>query len=176
MNVRIEKPHIALLPSFLEFGAEMAARGETLWDGYYPKDGESKEAFIERQIRRAINPEPPLVPETVYWAVTDDQVVGRISLRHCIEGRLLIMGGHIGYEVRPSYRRHGIAREILRQVLLTPRAIEIGRLLLTCSPDNVASNKTILANGGKLTETVYVNSEYGHKNHYWIDLTSTMQT
>ncbi len=111
------------------------------------------------------------MPETVYWAVIDEAVVGRISLRHRLEGNLLKMGGHIGYEVRPSFRRRGVATAMLRELLKTEKAKEIGRLLLTCAPDNIASNKTILANGGVFTEKVFVEMVNDYRNHYWIELT-----
>jgi predicted acetyltransferase len=150
------------------FFEEMRSHGETMWDGYHPKDGESPAEFIERLNGREIAPEPPLVPETTYWGVINGKVVGRISMRHKLEGNLSKFGGHIGYEVGPSWRRKGIAKEMLRQILLTPKAKEIGRLLLTCSPDNHASIKTILANGGILEKTVFVDLVNEDRNHYWI--------
>ena len=45
---------------------------------------------------------------------------------------------------------------MLRQILLTEKAKEIGTLLLTCAPTNIASNKTIQANGGRLVKTSFV--------------------
>jgi predicted acetyltransferase len=57
---------------------------------------------------------------------------------------------------------------MLRQVLATPEAREIGRLLLTCAPDNVASNRTIRANGGVLDRTIFVARIARETNLYWI--------
>jgi predicted acetyltransferase len=79
-------------------------------------------------------------------------------------------GGHIGYEVRPSCRMRGVAKEMLYQLLQTARAKEIGSLLLTCAPDNLASNKTIIANGGVLAKTAYVERWKRDTNYYWIKL------
>jgi predicted acetyltransferase len=59
---------------------------------------------------------------------------------------------------------------MLRQVLRTPKAREIGRLLLTCAPDNVASNRTIRANGGVLERTIFVERIARETNLYWIAL------
>lgn len=168
--IRIERPSLSLLPAFEAFVDELRRADETVWSPYVPIEGESGNAFIERMLRREVAPETPLVPESIYWGVADGQVVGRISLRHQLTPNLALVGGHIGYEVRPSFRRRGFATEMLRQILLTPTARNIGRLLLTCAPDNLASNKTILSNGGILERTVYVEVIKGERNHYWIDL------
>ena len=59
---------------------------------------------------------------------------------------------------------------MLRLLLLTPKAKEIRKLLLTCSPDNLASNQTMLANGGILAETKYVEKWQRNTNYYWIEV------
>jgi predicted acetyltransferase len=59
---------------------------------------------------------------------------------------------------------------MLALLLKTPRAIEIGRLLLTCSPDNLASNKTIQKNGGVFTRSAFVEKWQRQTNYYWISL------
>jgi predicted acetyltransferase len=97
-------------------------------------------------------------------------VVGRIALRHDLNANLKEFGGHIGYEVRPSCRKKGFAKEMLKQLLQTPKALEIRSLLLTCAPTNLASNKTILANGGILTKTAFVEKWKRETNYYLITL------
>ena len=87
--------------------------------------------------------------------------MGRIALWRCLTHDLEVFGGHIGYEVQPSFRRKGIAKVMLGQVFSTAKAKEIGRLLSTCAPDNIASNKTILSNGGVLIKTVFVENGWG---------------
>jgi predicted acetyltransferase len=154
----------------MEFVEEMKSEGETLWDPYVPAPKETAHSFVQRLLDRETNPPSPMVPETVYWATQGELVVGRISLRHRLEGNLTKIGGHVGYEVRPSFRRQGIATETLRLILLTAKAKEIGKLLLTCSPTNMASNKTIIANDGKLIQTIYVDLVKEDRNHYWIEL------
>src|SRR5689334_22084598 len=47
------------------------------------------------------------VPETLYWLVEGDEFIGRVSLRHELNDQLRLIGGHIGYEIRPSRSRRG---------------------------------------------------------------------
>lgn len=156
--------------SYLSCMAEMRDLGEKVWDATVPRADESTAQFVARLLRAKTSPEPGLVSETTYWAILDREVVGRIALRHTLNKNLEEFGGHIGYEVRPSARRKGVATEMLRLMLQTPKAKEIGRVLLTCAPDNIASNKTIQKNGGALSETKFVERVQRHTNYYWIVL------
>ena len=168
--VELKRPNLKLVDSYFDFIEEMRIHGEKIWEGVLPRAGESSSLFVDRLLRAETSPEVPLVPETIYWAVDGNQVVGRIALRHLLNENLREFGGHVGYEVRPSCRRRGVGKEMLRLLLESQKAIEIGRLLLTCAPNNVPSNKTILANGGVLTKTAFVESRQRDTNYYWIYL------
>ena len=168
--LELKLPSLALFQSFLAFSEDLNAQGEVLWEGYYPQHNEPPEQFVARLYRREAISEAPLVPETIYWGVNDGVVVGRISIRHRVEGQLLQIGGHVGYEVGPTHRRQGLATGMLKELLRTSVAQKIGNLLLTCAPENVASNKTIIANGGVLEQTIFVDLVKEYRNHYWIKL------
>jgi predicted acetyltransferase len=168
--IALQRPSTDQLSSYLTFIAEMKDLGETIWDGMLPRASESPSVFVERLLRAVDSPEPGLVAASSYWAVGGGEVVGRIALRHELNASLEEFGGHVGYEVRPSARKRGIAREMLRQLLELPKAREIGRILVTCAPDNVGSNKAILANGGVLARTAFVEKWQRQTNYYWIDL------
>lgn len=168
--LELQRPSPELVASYLDSVAEMRSLGEKIWDGMTPRASESPADFVQRLLRAEHSPEPGFVPESVYWAVLDGVVVGRIALRHYLNASLEEFGGHVGYEVRPSVRRRGIATEMLRQLLRTLKARELGRLLLTCAPDNIASNRTIVANGGVLSRTAFVERVQRQTNYYWIDL------
>lgn len=168
--ITIHKPSLELLPSYLICMNEMAELGEKVWEDTVPYKNESSDQFITRLHQDETNPTGAKVPETHYWAVINNEVVGRISFRHRLNDNLKEFGGHIGYEVKPSQRKKGVAKAMLKAILETPRAKEIGKLLLTCSPDNVASIKTIVANGGVLKETKFVERVNRKTSLYWIEL------
>ena len=52
-----------------------------------------------------------LVPSTYYLILSDEEVVGTISMRHYLTKDLEEFGGHIGYSITPSARRKGYATE-----------------------------------------------------------------
>lgn len=108
------------------------------------------------------------VRDSVYWAIISDKIVGRISLRHELNDFLAKAGGHIGYIVRPTWRGQGVATEMLRQVLMADRARSIGKLLLTCDDDNVASEKTIVKNGGVLESAIEIATGEPKTKRFWI--------
>lgn len=109
------------------------------------------------------------VPSNIYIAVrlTDNRIVGIIDLRHHIEHPILsTWGGHIGYYVRPTERGKGYGKEMLRQNLINAQKLGIKKVLITCNIDNIASEKTILANGGIFERTITVDNE--EMKRYWI--------
>jgi predicted acetyltransferase len=171
MGVMLQKPQLQHLKSYLSFIDEMRGLGEKVWHSFFPSTEETDELFIARLLRAETAPLSGLVPETTYWAIEDGQVLGRIALRHALNQDLEEFGGNIGYEVRPSARKRGIATEMLKQILETPKAKQIGRVLLTCAPANLASNRTIQKNGGVLTKCAFVAKWRRETNYYWITLT-----
>jgi predicted acetyltransferase len=168
--IELCRPSNDRVDSYLAMVAEMRALGERIWDSLACLPGETPADFVQRVLRGEHAPAAGRVPDTVYWAVHEDEVVGRIALRHVLDEKLRRFGGHVGYEVRPSARRRGIAAEMIRQLLQTPRARAIGRLLVTCAPDNIGSRKAILANGGVLEKIEFVEAVQRDTCFYWIDL------
>ena len=102
------------------------------------------------------------VPQTTLWWVSGDEYLGRISIRHRLTARLTEIGGHIGYDIRPSARHCGHATAMLAAALPVAHSLGIDPALLTCDEDNTASRKVIEANGGVAED------KRGGKLRYWV--------
>jgi predicted acetyltransferase len=165
----LSKPTVELAPSYLAFLDELRLNGDRVWESMLPLAGEDAAGFIGRLARAETTALPPLVPTTTYWATLAGTVVGRGALRHVLTEELAEFGGHVSYEVRPSWRRRGVATALLRKILSTKKAREIGTLLITCAPGNAGSNRTIRANGGQLLKTSFVARVNRETNYYRID-------
>lgn len=98
------------------------------------------------------------VPHSTFWLVHEGVVVGVSNVRHRLTEALRRNGGNIGYSVRPSARRRGLGRELLRLTLERARELRIGDAWLTCAKSNVASARTILANGGVFVSEEFIDS------------------
>jgi predicted acetyltransferase len=110
------------------------------------------------------------VPATFLIVEVDGQLVGRTSIRHSLNPYLECWGGHIGYAVRPAFRRHGYATEILRQSLDVARSLGLRRALVVCANTNVRSAHIIERCGGEFENIVPGPEGEGPKRRYWIDL------
>ena len=89
-----------------------------------------------------------------YWMVQNDEYLGSIALRHELNGFLRSYGGHIGYSVRPSARRRGLATRALQGVLAIAHHRGLAEVLLTCDTQNVGSRRVIEGGGGQFENEV----------------------
>lgn len=103
------------------------------------------------------------------WIVEDDRVLGGIALRSG-PGELVRRVGNIGFGIRPSARRRGLATWALGRMLDKARALGMDRVLLVCAAGNTASAKTIERHGGIL-EGIR-DTELGRARRYWIRIGS----
>lgn len=140
----------------------LAAHGELAGDGFsflleyeVAPDFPTYVDLVERR-RRGLDLPAGWVPTTLLVAEVDGTLVGRTAIRHELTSRLQREGGHVGYGVRPGFRRRGYATAILRRSLarLADRAIDPA--LVTCDDDNIGSARTIERCGGILEDRVDV--------------------
>ena len=115
------------------------------------------------------------VRSDVYLAIrkSDNKLVGITDIRKELTDFLYNYGGNIGYSVILDERRKGYATEMLRQLLPKCKELNINRVLLACDKENIASSKTIIANGGVLeneVEDIPKLGKSGTIQRYWISL------
>ena len=127
-------------------------------------------AWVHR-MRRQLHPAAEPCPDRPHWAprwiVDDGRILGAVALRHHYDD----LRGSIGYGVRPSARRRGVASRALGRMLDEARdALRLDRALLVCAEDNLASARTIERCGGVLEEVR--DTPFGRQRRYWIDLTT----
>ena len=107
---------------------------------------------------------------TTYFAFRDGVIVGSTRCRWQIEkGNLFNVGGHIGYDVTPSYRGNGIAAEMTKFALEKYREKGVYRVLITAKEGNLASRKTI-ENVGGILENAISEKDGELLYRYWIEL------
>lgn len=99
----------------------------------------------------------------------DQRIVGAIHLRHFLNERLLVDGGHIGYGIRLGERGNGYAKAMLQNLIGVLEEKGYDRVLLTCNDDNVGSSRTIEACGGVLENKVVFEGVLIRR--YWISIT-----
>ncbi|WP_204983582.1 GNAT family N-acetyltransferase, partial [Streptococcus equinus] len=105
-----------------------------------------------------------------YYAFVDGSIAARIACRWQLEkGNLSTVGGHIGYQTAPKFRRQGIMTKLLNFALEEYGKRGISPVLITAREDNVASRKTI-ENAGGVLENI-IDLEDGQRlARYWIRL------
>ncbi|NLS08840.1 GNAT family N-acetyltransferase [Nesterenkonia sp. MY13] len=123
--------------------------------------------LVERQ-SAGVDLPPGRIPASMLMGVVGSRIVGRVHIRHQLTPELREVGGHIGYAVRPSFRRQGYATAMLHQALAVCRDLGITEVMLTCDDDNPGSITTIERCGGVL-ESDFTPSQGVPKRRYWIE-------
>lgn len=112
---------------------------------------------------------PGYVPATLLLAYEEssDRVVGAVHIRHRLNEKLRLDGGHIGDGVRPSERRKGYATAMIAMALRECKRMGITKVLMTCRRTNIGSAKSIQNNGGVYEGEDMVDGKM--EQRYWID-------
>lgn len=174
-NVILVKPDTSYAEEIKSYREEMLLAGSSM-------DGTG-------MLRRLENPlewlkhnqqmeNPQTVPENkvpaTQFVLTDPdtgRIYGMLQVRHHLNEYLRNFAGHIGYSVRPTERRKGYAKKMLKQALkFCKEELGLDRVMVSCLVDNEASRRTIQACGGVFEEKVYEHIEGVWLEKYWITL------
>lgn len=175
----IERKDAALdyLNEFVQFGSEINGTGclDRCLDGWTYEDFLiENEKRKNREYAYSIN----RCPSKTFFFIrqSDDRIVGMINVRYDIPHEFLDKwASHIGYSIRPSERRKGYNKIQLYLGLLEELAIGEKRVLLECTENNIGSNKSIVALGGKLEKTELDEYDNTMTNYYWIDVEKSIK-
>ncbi|RPJ50757.1 MAG: GNAT family N-acetyltransferase [Chloroflexi bacterium] len=114
-------------------------------------------------------PEQPA--EEFLWLIDQGEFIGRAFFLHWLNGERLRTDGQVDYWIRPSRRRQGYGKIILRLLLERFHQLGLKRILITCRTDNLPSRKIIEANGGMLDSEIFLPGTFGEPEarlRYWI--------
>ena len=168
------KPSAEYAEQIMEYRQEFLDAGDSM-DGCGPlRRFENPEEYIKvcKEYEDPDTVPSHLVSATQFLFVrkSDNRLVGMIQVRHCFNDYLEKYAGHIGYSVRPSERRKGYAKEMLKATLPFCREIGLEKVLVSCIDGNIGSEKTILANGGVYESTVHEPNGDRDLKRFWITL------
>ena len=173
-KLRLLRPDADNIGQYGDYRREFLENGDSM-DGTGPmRRCERADEWLAR-VRSYESPDTlpeGLVIATQYMLVreSDGRLLGMLQLRHTLNDYLAKYAGHIGYSVRPSERRKGYAKSMLKACLPYCRELGLRRILISCVRGNEASARTILANGGVYESTVYCEANGVELERYWIDL------
>lgn len=96
---------------------------------------------------------------TIYYNIyrnVDNKKIGNIELRLTADG-INYYYGHIGYNILQDYRGNHYAYEACKVLFeIAKNEFKFKEIIITCSPENLASYKTLIKLNGELVETVDV--------------------
>lgn len=92
-------------------------------------------------------------------------MLGGIALRH-ESNKYVQQDGHIGYGIRPSARRRGLATWALARMVEEAHVLGIEQVLVVSKAGNLASAKTVEQQGGILENAC--ETALSATRRYWI--------
>ena len=148
----IEKEHL--------FVRDIPADENGFINDYPDINREDFDSALDCLIANSIGEQLPdgYVPATTYFLWNDDDIVGEFQLRHHLCESLICGAGHIGYSIKRNERGKGYGTAGLKLTILEAKKIvPEDEIYLRVNKDNIASQKVMLKNGGKI-----VGEDEGH--------------
>ena len=167
---------IEYLDEFVKYNSNINGTGslDKIYDGY----------TFEEALERCLNMKNELyaksinrVPGKTFLLIRkdDNKIVGTINIRWNLSEKMLKFGGNIGYGIRPTERRKGYNKIQLYLVLLEAQKLNLDKVMLDCSVDNLGSDKTIKALGGILERCELDEADNTMTNVYWINVDESIK-
>lgn len=160
--VRLAFPTVNMESAYRQLISDWESEWENVVPWILREDASDFPAWVEKLegFTRGEGVKETFVPNSTYFLLdAADQIVGVVNIRHYLNDRLRLRGGHIGYGVPPSQRGKGYATQMLALALIEARRLGVEDALLTIYPDNEASRKVILNNGGQALGMVVFEGE-----------------
>ena len=167
---------IEYLDEFVKYNSNINGTGslDKIYDGYTFEEAlerclNMKNEWYAKSINR--------VPGKTFLLIRkdDNKIVGTINIRWNLSEKMLKFCGHIGYGIRPTERRKGYNKIQLYLVLLEAQKLNLNKVMLDCSVDNLGSDKTIKALGGILERCELDEADNTMTNVYWINVDESIK-
>ena len=179
----LEKPSIERKNEIIEYINEFVLYKSNI-NGTGSLDKILKGYTFEQALERCLNMENREYAESVgrcqgktFLLVreNDNRIVGTINVRWNLNATMLRFGGHIGYGIRPTERRKGYNKINLYLGMIEAKKVGLDKVMLDCDVNNLGSDRTLKALGGKLERTEIDPSDGVLTNVYWFNVDETLE-
>lgn len=162
-----EKPSLERKEDALEYIKEILENNNSETDGtnmlkYFIDNYEGWLKKIENE-EYIISTEFSVPSKTYFFVrISDKKIIGMTNIRLELNNKLKYIGGHIGYNIRPSERGKGYNKIQLYLALLECQKNGLDTIILNCMKNNFKSANTITSLGGILInegEKTYYNQK-----------------
>lgn len=175
-SLEIKNEIIEYLDEFVKYGSDINGSGslDKIYDGYTFEEALDRCLKMEdeeyaKSVGRCQSRTFLLIREN------DNKIVGTINVRWNLNEAMLRFGGHIGYGIRPTERRKGYNKINLYFGMLEAKKVGLEKVMLDCDVNNLGSDKTLKALGGKLERTEVDPSDGILTNVYWFNVDETIE-
>ena len=163
----LEKPSISRRDEFIDYLDEFI-------------DSNNKEYIINKIVDKYLNNDGIAYvegcPSKTFLLIrkNDNKVIGSFNIRLSLNEKLLKLGGHIGYGIRPSERGKGYSKINLYLGLIKAKEFNLDKVMINTEVNNIQSNKTLVSLGGELVRTEMDASNILN-NVYWFDVDKCLE-
>lgn len=171
-SIERKKEIIEFINEFVEYNSDINGAGslDKILEGY------TFEEALERCLNMEIKGFSERCQSKTFLLIreNDNKIVGSINVRWNLNEEMLKFGGHIGYGIRPTERRKGYNKINLYLGMIEAKKLGLEKVMLDCDVDNIASDKTLKALGGKLERTEVDPYDGILTNVYWFNVDETI--